>query len=48
MKIHVKVERVGEQCPEDVVMNGWLEDSSVYVSVDSVDEGDVEDPPAEI
>jgi hypothetical protein len=48
MRIHIKVERVGERCPEDDVMNGWLEDSSVYVSVDSVDEGDVEEPPAEI
>ena len=46
MRIHVKVER--EHCPEDDVMNGWLEESSVYVSVESVDESDAEDPPAEI
>ena len=48
MRIHVKVERVTENCPEDDVMNGWLEDSTVYVSVDAVDDDDVEDPPAEI
>jgi hypothetical protein len=48
MRIHVTVERVAERCPEDDVMNGWLEESSVYVSVDAVDDGDVEDPPAEV
>jgi hypothetical protein len=48
MRIHVTVERLGEHCPEDDVMNGWLEDSSVYVSVDAVDDGDEEDPPAEV
>ena len=48
MRIHATVERLDEHCPEDDVMNGWLEESSVYVSVDAVDEGDVEDPPAEI
>jgi hypothetical protein len=48
MRIHVKVERPSEQCPEDDVMISWLEDSSVYVSMDSVDDGDVEDPPAEV
>lgn len=47
MRIHVKVEHIRETCPEDDVMNGWLEESSDYVSVDSVDEADVEDPPAE-
>ena len=47
MRIHATVERVGEHSPEDDVMNGWLEDSSVYVSVDAVDDGDVEDPPAD-
>jgi len=47
MRIHATVERLSERCPEDDVMNGWLEESSVYVSVDAVDDGDVEDPPAE-
>jgi hypothetical protein len=48
MRIHVTVERHGERCPEDDLMNGWLEESSVYVSVEAVDEGEVEDPPVEV
>ena len=48
MRIHVTVERIGERCPEDDVMNGWLEESSVYISVDAVEDGDAEDPPAEV
>jgi hypothetical protein len=47
MRIHATIERCDERCPEDDVMNGWLEESSVYVSVRAVDDGDVEDPPAE-
>ena len=34
-------------CPEAKAMSGWLEDNSVYVSVTAVDDGDVEDQPAE-
>jgi hypothetical protein len=48
MRIHTRVERVAEHCPEIDVLNGWLEESSVYVSVEAVDEGDVEEPPAEV
>ena len=48
MRIHAPVERIAEHCPEDDVMNGWLEESNVYVSVDAVDEDDVEDPPSEL
>jgi hypothetical protein len=47
MRIHTMVERVTEHCPEDEVLNGWLEESSVYVSVEAVDDGDSEDPPSE-
>ena len=45
MRIHVTVEPLGEHCPEDEAMSGWLEDTGVYVSVAAVDDGDVEDPP---
>jgi hypothetical protein len=41
----VTVEPVGERCPEDEAMSGWLEDSSVYVSVTAVDDGDEDDAP---
>ena len=47
MRIHATVERVGEYCPEDDAMNGWLEETGVYVSVAAVDDGDLEEPPAE-
>ena len=47
MRIHATVERIAEHCPEDDVLKGWLEESSVYVSVEAVDDADVEDPPAE-
>ncbi len=47
MRLHTTVERIAEHCPEDDVLQGWIEESSVYVSVEAVDEGDVDDPPAE-
>jgi hypothetical protein len=46
VRIHARIEQVPE-CPEDIAMSNWLEETSVYVSVAAVDEGDVEDPPAE-
>lgn len=45
MRIHVTVEPLDEFCPEDEAMSGWLEDTSVYVSVTAVDDGDVDDQP---
>ncbi len=48
MRIHATVEHVNEVCPEDEAMNGWLEETSVYVSVAAVDDGDPDDPPAEV
>lgn len=48
MRIHATVEQVTEVCPEDEAMNGWLEETSVYVSVAAVDDGDLDDPPAEV
>ncbi len=48
MRIHTTVEQVNEVCPEDAVMDGWLEETSVYVSVAAVDDGDMDDPPAEV
>ena len=47
MRIHATVEQVSDACPEDDVMNGWLEETGVYVSVVAVDDGEVEEPPAE-
>jgi hypothetical protein len=45
MGIDMEVERIGERCPEDAVLSGWLEESSVYVLVEVADEdGDLEDP----
>ncbi len=48
MRIHVTVEPLGDSCPEDDATNGWLEETGVYVSVATGDDGDVEDPPAEV
>ena len=45
MRIHVRVEPLGERCPEDEAMSGWLEESGVYVSVVAVDDGEEDDPP---
>ena len=45
MRIHVTIEPLGERCPEDEAMSGWLEDSGVYVSVTAVDDGDDDDAP---
>ena len=48
MRIHATVEHVNEVCPEDEAMMGWLEETSVYVSVAAVDDGDVDEPLAEV
>jgi hypothetical protein len=48
MRIHTTLEENRELCPEDDAMNGWLEETSVYVSVAAVDDGDVDDPPSDV
>jgi hypothetical protein len=47
MRIDTRVERIAERSPEDDILKGWLEESSVYVSVEAVDDGELDDPPAE-
>ena len=47
MTIHVTVEPLGERCPEDEAMSGWLEDNGVYVSVVAVDVDDEDETPLE-
>ena len=48
MRVHTTIEEIHDFCPEDDAMSGWVEETSVYVSVAAVDDGDVDEPPSEM
>lgn len=47
MRIQTAVEEPVELCPEDYATTGWLEETSVYMSMAATEDVDRDEPPAD-